>query len=279
MQLKKENFFLVDLLLSNKFIQPSLKDRESLSPIVYSLKFSRENIFDIMIKNEKVLESLNNYEYIMLSYYASYCNLIKPMEFIKNNWKIDLINLMEIGDIDTFSIAMTFLPLSFFINQIEDLLRISFKHNKFDFFCMIGNRIIKQNELKFKCDFYFCQPKKKKESQKEFFDLCRLFIYYNLSDRNLVNYNEKYKNNFNNVESSKIIIQDFYLNLINDCNFTIGSTNNQINLHFTNDVNLSQNPEIVFLKDDKEEKQKKKKTNNKPSINVDIHFLIAKIFK
>lgn len=95
MAVQKGKTFLVQLLLSNKYIDVTLKDSNDEKAIVYSLKYGKEDIFFIMMNNEKITNSLDYTDYIKLAQYSEICGLEKATKYLKENWKFNLVDLID----------------------------------------------------------------------------------------------------------------------------------------------------------------------------------------
>ena len=77
-----------------------------------------------------------------------YCIALKfddLLNYIISIWPINLLKLMNENDILTFVSLMTYLPLQYFVDQIDEVLTKSFSMRKYDFFYIIANRSYTKN--------------------------------------------------------------------------------------------------------------------------------------
>ncbi|KAK8880824.1 hypothetical protein M9Y10_003518 [Tritrichomonas musculus] len=277
--IQKGKSFLVDLLLSNDLIDVSLNDENDQSPIVYSVKYTREKIFFKMMKMQKVLDILTDHDYIQMAFYSKFLELKSISEFLIDNWSIDLKYLMDTNDIKNFCDAVTYLPLNFFRNQIEEFLIESFKSRHFDYFCILLSRLLKEKDLQINAIFYFF-PKsqnKGKSKEKDFAGLFQLFTYYSntFSKKPLINY---YKLYVKNSDGSRLPYSINYENMDQfhkEEYFFVSHEKNCLSVYLARDPNEVQNSKVAiqFLNENKTEKKiKKKKTNNNPTIVIDDNY-------
>lgn len=229
--IQKGKTFLIDLLLSNDLIDVSIQDENDQTPIVYAVKYTRINAFFKMMKIQKVLETLNDHDYIQIAFYAKYLELNEISEYLANNWSINLKYLMEIDDIKTFCDAISYLPLNFLKENIKDFLIESFKTRNFEYFSILVNRILKDKDILLSATFYFVpksQYKSIKDKERDFAALFQLLLYYkNMYKRkSFDNYYKLYLKNSNGKGAGRINYENmsqfekekhFYIKSDQDC--------------------------------------------------------------
>lgn len=152
---EKGKTFIFKLLITNKFINPFLEDKNGESAIVYTLKYGRESFFFEMMKNEKIVNSLKQTDYIKLAHYAVSCGLQKAKDFLLNTWKFDLLNLIEINEIDLLCNIVKYAPIEFLLDQIKPFLTETFLCNYYILFVIFAVRIANEYSINIKADFYY----------------------------------------------------------------------------------------------------------------------------
>lgn len=152
---QKGKMFLFRLLLSNKFIDPSMVDINGESPIVYSLKYGKIDFFFEFMKNEKVKSSLKTHDYLLLANYAEKNGFQNANDYLFKNFKFDLIDLIKSNDIETFCEIVNYAPIFYLFDQIKPVLLETFESDKLVLFAVVANRMALEESLKFKGEFYY----------------------------------------------------------------------------------------------------------------------------
>lgn len=247
--IQKGKSFLIDLLLSNDLIDVSLQDKNDQTPIVYSVKYAQNEVFFKMIKMQKVIDVLNDHDCIQIAFYANYLELNEINEYLKSIWSINLKYLMEINDIKNFCDAITYLPLNFLKEQIEEVLIESFKSRSFEYFSILAGRILKEKNVSICAKFYFIpksQNKNGRERDKEFASLFQILTYYMgcfLRNSNFTDFYKLYIKNLDRKLSTRInyeITNQF----VKENHFFVSSDKNVIDVFFVKDQSEIQNIEI-----------------------------------
>lgn len=253
--IQKGKNFVFDFLLSNKKIDLFAKDKQGQIPLIYAVKYTREKMFFKLINNETVLNSLTDQDYIQIVHYSIFCGLKDIEDFVSDHWQPDLLNLYETDESKNFCDALTFLPLSYFIDQAKTVLIESFQARKFDYFCILVDRLLFDESLNFVSTFYFVQTNKK--NSLTFSEFCILISFYSsLNDKKKVNYYSKYQNSVKHNADFKAIDTFNYNSLSQqedeDLKFALSNGNNTI-LLLRSEVIKEPDISLVSLKENEEE--------------------------
>lgn len=152
---QKGKTFLCKLLLSNKYIDTSLLDEYGESAVVYSVKFGKLEIFYEFMKNEKVKSSLKTNDILLMANYAWMNGLQKVTDYLFENFKFDLVEMIKSGDTEKFTKIVNYIPIVYLFNQIKPVLTETFLNDNLVLFAVLANRMTLEDSLKFSGDFYY----------------------------------------------------------------------------------------------------------------------------
>ena len=176
MQFRKGIIFLTKLLLSCESVNFLLRDRNGETQLLYTIKYRRFKIFYEIIKNH---QKLKNQDFVEMIFYCIALKLDDLLNYIITIWPINLLKLMNENDILTFVSLMTYLPLQYFVDQIDEVLLKSFSMRKYDFFYIIANRALYEKSLNIQKDFHM-------NELGNFKDFCKNFLGYSFFKYNRI---------------------------------------------------------------------------------------------
>lgn len=187
--IQKGKKFLVHLLLSNKYIDLSIKDANDEKAIVYSLKYGKEDIFFLMMNEDKVKNSLDHIDYIKLAQYSKICGLKRAKQYLKENWKFSLVDMIDSYQIREFADIVYAAPYSFIKDQLIPALEKSFVTSNYHLLAMLVNRRSNLQKL-----YFYFKPVQDYQSVPNDSKVYHLFSLYHYDPYNRSFYQQYTRN-------------------------------------------------------------------------------------